>query len=90
MEQRRQMSNITKFPSSGWLRTANRRGKWTVSCITTDRFLQFENDAHKLSEGHVIQVDVMTAGNGEKRKLCTLMLTLEQLVKVIGQYKIEE
>jgi hypothetical protein len=84
------MSNITKFPASGWLRAANRRGKWSASCVTTDRFLLFDKKVHKISEGHVVQVDVLTDGSGDERKLCTLMLTLEQLVKVIEQYEIKE
>jgi hypothetical protein len=77
---------ITRFPSSGWSRAANRRGKWSVSCTTTDRFLVFGKEVGPAPEGHVVKVDVMTDGNGEARRLCTLTLTLEQLAKVIGQY----
>jgi hypothetical protein len=40
-----------------------------------------------MPEGHVVLVDVMTDGSGEERKLCTLTITLEQLVKVIQQFE---
>jgi hypothetical protein len=81
------MSSVTRFPTKGWQRAANRRGKRSVSCIVTDRFLRFEEKLQPAEEGTAVVVHVMTDGGGEERKLTTLILTLEQLHRVLKQYE---
>ena len=81
------MSNVTRFPTKGWQRAANRRGKWSVSCIVTDRFLRCEEKVQPTQEGNAIIIHVMTDGSGKERKLTTLIVTLEQLREVLKQYE---
>jgi hypothetical protein len=80
------MSNVTRFPSNGWRRASNRRGKRSVSCIVSDRFLRFEEKMQMTEEGTAVIMHVMTDGSGEERKLTTLIITLEQLRGVLRHY----
>jgi hypothetical protein len=77
---------IVRFPTKTWQRILNRRGKRSVSCIVSDRWLRFHDDTHKMEEGTAILVDVMTDTSGEPRKLAQLCLTLEDLRKVLKNY----
>ncbi len=81
------MSKVVRFPTKGWQRAANRRGKRSVSCIVTDRFLRFEQKVLPTEEGSAVIVNVITDGSGEERKLTTLIITLEQLRQVLKQYE---
>ncbi len=83
--------NIQRFPISGWKRTLNRRGKRSVSCIVSDRWLRFgEPDQQALDIGTPILLDVMTETPDENdefksKKLCGLIVTVEQLKKLVGE-----
>jgi hypothetical protein len=79
--------SVVRFPTNGWQRAANRRGKQSVSCIVSDRFLRFEDKKHSGPEGTSVIMHVMTDGNGPERKLTTLVITLEQLHGVLKQYE---
>jgi len=78
--------DVTRFPISGWQRQANRRGRRSVSCIVSDRWLRFSPKAQPVGEGTAVIVDVMTDASGTERKLCELILTLEQLRRVVDGY----
>jgi hypothetical protein len=82
------MDNVERFPIKHSQRIRNRRGKRSVSCIVSDRWLRFPPKAEQINEGTAIIVDVMTdAGENEcERKLCTLILTLEEMQRVIDMY----
>lgn len=71
--------SISKFPISSWKRVRNRRGKLSVSCIVSDRWLSFQPPHHtKLDVGTPVTVDVMTDGDdGKSKKLCQLIVTIE-------------
>ena len=81
--------NIQRFPISGWKRTLNRRGKGSVSCIVSDRWLRFgKPDQQALKLGTPILLDVMTETLDENdeyrsKKLCSLIVTVEQLKKLV-------
>ena len=85
--------NIQRFPISSWKRTLNRRGKRSVSCIVSDRWLRFgEPDQQALNIGTPILLDVMTETLDEKdefksksKKLCSLFVTVEQLKKLLEE-----
>lgn len=84
--------NIRKFPITSWRRTQNRRGKRSVSCIVTERWLRFEEPDHqKLNIGTPISLDVMTDTYDEddnfikSKKLCSLIVTVEQLHNLVDQ-----
>jgi hypothetical protein len=81
------MTKVTKFPVHGWKRTANRRGKRSVSCIVSDRFLKFEEQTHSGEEGTAVIMHVMTDASEQERKLTTLIVTLEQLRDVLKLYE---
>ena len=83
--------NIERFPISGWEKTLNRRGKRSVSCIVSDRWLRFgEPDRQALNVGTPIELDVMTNiphenDEFESKKLCSLIVTVEQLKKLMEE-----
>jgi hypothetical protein len=58
-----------------------------ASCIVTERFLRFEEKTQPADEGRAVIVHVMTEVSGTERKLATLIVTLEQLRKVLKQYE---
>ena len=78
------MSNVIRFPADGFQRAKNRRGKRTVSCMVTDRFLRFTNEWRTFDDGTYIFVNVMTDKSEEERQLASLCITLEELKKVIS------
>jgi hypothetical protein len=60
-----------------------------VSCIVSSSWLRFEPKAQQVEgEGTAIIVDVMTDSteSESERKLCTLILTLEEMQRVIDTY----
>ena len=54
------MSNIKKFPITFTQRQKNERGKTSVSCQVSDRWLRFSEESTKLEGGEFISLDVMT------------------------------
>lgn len=84
------MSNITKFPINAWQRTTNKRGKRSVSCIVSERWLEFEKSSSKTLEGEAFLIYVMTKDkNDNPKKICTLAVTKEDLLKALGNVKLE-
>ncbi len=84
--------NIRKFPITSWDRIQNSRGKRSVSCIISNRWLRFgEPEQQPINIGTPIWLDVMTEteeenGNTlEPKKLCTLCVTVEQLQKLLDE-----
>lgn len=74
---------IVKFPLKSWQRVANRRGKMSVSCVVTDRYLRFAEKTGKIDMGTVVWMDVLTDSSGDERKLCSLAITVEELRRVL-------
>lgn len=86
------MSSIHKFPMSKWKQIWNRRGAKAVNCIVSDRWLKFggierspDGGVVKLELGTPIDLVVMTdpLGEGTGRKLCSLIVTYEELRQVM-------
>jgi hypothetical protein len=73
-------------------RTMNRRGKRSVSCMVTDRWLQFPETATTVNFGDgkpssTVVVNVMTETGGEARKICELTIRLEDLQNAVANIK---
>lgn len=81
--------NTVNFPVRTLQRIKNRRGKRSVSCEVTDRWLRFREDSHVSSEGTLVFVDVMAQPDYDKdpRKLCELCINIEELKKVLNLYE---
>jgi hypothetical protein len=80
--------NVEKLPISTWQRIQNKRGKWSASCIVSDRWLQFAPEiVGSMQIGTAVAVNVMTSVSGSDRKICELTLTLEDLRRVLKQYE---
>ena len=82
--------DLIRFPIKSFERTKNRRGKRSLSCIVSDRYLVFEKPDKKKPKSDTqftpIFLDVMTETGGPDepaRKLCQLIITYENLIKVI-------
>ena len=84
------IKDVVLFPIKGWARAKNRRGKRSVSCIVTDRWLRFREEATTLAEGPVVFMDVMTDVSGDERKLCELCIPLDDLAKAVENIKIKK
>lgn len=83
------VEKVTRFPISGWERIKNRRGKRTVNCEISSRYLKYgqAHDSGTVS-GVLVAVDVMT-DNGEEekpdRKICELVLSLGELKELVNK-----
>ena len=83
--------NIKKFPIDYWTRQQNRRGKRSVLCIISNRWLRFGKPSQQpIKLGTPIWLDVMTENEDENggvksKKLCSLCVTVEQLQKLLDE-----
>lgn len=78
---------ITKFPVKAWERVQNRRGKRSVSCAVSDRWLRFSEKGDPMDWGTPVWLDVMSDVSGDERKLCTLCVTVEELERALKYIK---
>jgi hypothetical protein len=78
---------VTRFPVSTWNRIKNKRGKRTVNCEISGRYLTYgEGHDTGTNMGVLISVDVMTDGNDSDtpdRKICELVLPLNELKELV-------
>jgi hypothetical protein len=83
--------NLTEFPITRWQRIRNLQGEFSVPCEVSERWLSFGCTSDKLSTGEFIYMDIMTMGNNEKkRKICSLIITRENLLNVLSKIKAED
>ena len=82
------MSNVTKWPISTWKRIKNRRGQRVVNCQVSERYITFERASDSgTKEGVMALVNVMTDRSFDEkadRKLCELVLTLDELKAMVA------
>lgn len=85
------VDNITPFPIPSWERRKNTLGSLKVECVVSQRMLSFDAKATALNLGTVVSVDVLTMpeGNRKPRKLCSLMLTKEDLQRALDSIKVK-
>ena len=77
---------IKNFPRGAERRDRLNVRKYRVPCQVSDRWLQFPQTAHALVGGDFMAVDVMTLGGDEKeRKICELVLTRQDLIRMLEQ-----
>lgn len=82
------MADITKFPIKHWQRIKNRRGATSVNCIVSSRYLQILGMAETdTADGVVVTIHVMVDkyDDGPDRKLCELLLPIEELRAALAQ-----
>lgn len=84
------MSNdVIRFPLNGSQRAKNRRGKFSVSCYVSGRWLRFHEETGLVeNDSQAVVVDVMAADSDEApaRKICELVLELDDLRTILQQY----
>jgi hypothetical protein len=80
------VNKIRKLPISATQRWRNRFGKYGVPCWISQRWLQFpKKSAGHYGAGEFIDVNVMTTGpDGNTHRLCSLVVTREDLLRVIN------
>ena len=66
-------------------------GNMSVDCVVSGRWLRFDSSAHKVEGEDLVHVDVFAMHClGEKdKKICDLMLSLQELEEVINRIKRE-
>lgn len=84
---------IVRFPVKTMQRIRNRRGKRSVSCMVSDRWLRFPETAAMVDfgdgrPGTTVIVDVMTDAGDDPKKLCELCIRIEDLEKAISNIRI--
>lgn len=85
------MNNIIKFPITFTQRQKNQRGKTSVSCQVSDRWLKFSEESTKLNGGEFIFLEVMTIGKDEKeKKICELVVTREEILEALSNIKCKQ
>ncbi|GLQ36560.1 hypothetical protein GCM10007908_01800 [Rhizobium albus] len=87
------MADIEKFPISHYKRDLNRRGKKSLSCIISDRWIKVGKPHHEQLElGTPIELEVLTANNpstAEDYKICSMKVTVEQLRDLLAEIERE-
>jgi hypothetical protein len=80
---------VIRMPIKAYQRWKNFVGKYGVPCMISNRWLSFpEESAGHFQAGESIRIDVMTLDSNEKpRRLCELVVTREDLVRVINMVK---
>jgi hypothetical protein len=81
--------NVVKLPVRAYQRWKNFVGQYGVPCMVSNRWLRFpKKSGGHFQEGEYIPIDVMTLDSNEKPgKLCELIVTREDLVRVINLVK---
>lgn len=80
--------NVIRLPIKYTQILKNKRGKNSVNCLLTDRWLKLTDTSVRMDVGEAIILDVMEAGpDGSDRKICQLVVTKEELMEVIGRIK---
>lgn len=78
--------NVIRLPIKYTQILKNKRGKFSVNCLLTDRWLRFEDTSVRMDVGEAIILEVMeTDEEGNDTKLCQLVITKEELLEVLGQ-----
>jgi len=80
---------IVRFPVTSMKRKRNSMGDGYVPCMVSERWLQFPDmSAGDFKEGEFIDVSVMTLDSNEKpRKICSLVITREDIAKAVNAIK---
>ena len=84
------ISDVTRFPMNTWERIKNRRGGRSVSCIVTERWLRFAEDTGPTPDGPAVLLEVFTDVNERDRKLCELLIPIEELERAIGNVNVKK
>ena len=80
--------NVIKLPIKYTQILKNKRGKYAVNCLLTDRWIKFADTSVRLDAGEAIILDVMEAdADGNDVKVCQLVVTREELLEVLGRVK---
>jgi hypothetical protein len=78
--------NVIRLPIKYTQILKNKRGKYSVNCLITDRWLKFEDTSVRMDVGEAVILDVMeTDTDGNDKKVCQLVVTKEELLEVIKQ-----
>ena len=80
---------VIKMPIKAVQRWKNFVGQYGVPCMISERWLSFPKEsAGHFQAGEFIPIDVMTLGSNDKpRKICELIITREDLIRVINLVK---
>ena len=81
------MSDTIKyFPRGSERRERLNLRKYRVPCQISERWLQFPETAQALQGGDFMRINVMTVGSNDRdRKICELVLTKQDLMRMIEQ-----
>jgi hypothetical protein len=72
-----------KFPITYRQRRKNELGPLVVECEVSSRFFRFSESSSLLNVGEFITIDVMTANGNRQRKICSLIVTRENMEKAL-------
>jgi hypothetical protein len=81
--------DVIRFPVNTTQRIKNRRGKFSVSCAVSMRWLRFKEETGCVDSAAVV-VDVMTDSDFDgspSKKICELVLELDDLRAILKQYE---
>jgi hypothetical protein len=86
--------NVAKFPISQWQRILNRRGNRSVHCVVSNRYWRYDHpgpiatgyfpDGKRLGTPVVLEIMSSNDPDLKDRKICDLVVTLEELREMIA------
>ena len=84
-------NKVTKIPITEHQRIRNIQGEYSVPCEISERWILFGKTSSKLKGGEFIFADIMTMSQNDKpRKICNLIITRENLLKVLSKIKAKD
>ena len=85
----RDMGHVEKFPIKHHQREMNRRGKMSLSCIVTDRWIKVgKPDWAHGDLGVPVEIEIIAAysrSTGGDHKICSMIITVEQLRSLLKE-----
>jgi len=82
------MDKIKRIQIGSMTRRRNQLGRFAVPCMVSDRWNEFApSSGGHFQDGEFIPIDVMTDTSGNSRKICSLIVAREDLMRVLDLVK---
>lgn len=81
---------VIRIPISREQRLLNKHGNGYVPCEVSGRWLQFGAESELIGDKNLLFVDVMTQNDSQARKICTLCISKEDIIRALSHVKAKE
>lgn len=80
--------NVVPLPIKYTQLMRNKRGKFSVNCLLSNKWLRFGSTSTEFDVGEACLLDVMQENeDGTNERICQMVVTKEELLDVLGYIK---